>query len=70
VLDPVAPRAECALALSVLLELALVHMEQGIVRVADAQPTELERSPAYRAQVARLEAAAGVLGSPAGAVAA
>lgn len=70
VLDPVASRTECALALCVLLELALVHLEQGTVRVADAQPTELERSPAYRAHVARLEVAAGVLGPPAGAVAA
>jgi single-stranded-DNA-specific exonuclease len=70
VLDPVAPRAECALALCVLLDLALVQMEQGTVRVADAHPTELERSPVYRAQVAGLEAAAAALGAPAAAVAA
>jgi len=69
-LDPVAPRAECALALCVLLELALVNMEQGTIQVADAQPTELERSPAYRAQVASLEAAAAALGAPAAAAAA
>ena len=61
-LDSVAPRAECALALCVLLELGLVHLEQGTVRVADAQPTELERSIAYRGQVAALEAAAAALG--------
>ena len=69
-LDSVAPRAECALALCVLLELGLVHLEQGTVRVADAQPTQLERSIAYRGQVAALEAAAAALGAPAAAVAA
>ena len=68
-LDAVAPRGECALALSVLLELALVHVEEGAVRVADSQPTQLEQSGTYRAAVTRLNAAAAAFGSQAAPVA-
>ena len=70
VLDPVAPRAESALALRILLELSLVEMEQGVLRVAEARPTQLDRSAAYRAQLASLDAAATALGLEPDAVAA
>jgi single-stranded-DNA-specific exonuclease len=69
-LDPAAPRAESALALRVLLELSLVEMEQGVLRVGDARPTQLDRSPAYRAQLASIDAAATALGVQPDAVAA
>ena len=52
VLDAVAPRAQAALALRVLLELSLAHIEQGTLRLADARPTQLEQSAAYRAHLA------------------
>jgi hypothetical protein len=58
VLDEAATRADCAFALSVLLELSLVTMEEGTVRLADAQPTDLEASAAYCAERGRLERAA------------
>jgi hypothetical protein len=69
-LDAVAPRAQAALALRVLLELSLAQMEQGTLRLADARPTQLEQSGAYRAHVASLDAAAAALGEPPAAVAA
>ncbi|MFL5970694.1 MAG: single-stranded-DNA-specific exonuclease RecJ [Gaiellaceae bacterium] len=69
-LDPVAPRTESALALRVLLELSLAQMEQGTLRLADARPTQLEHSAAYRAHVTSLDAAAAALGEPPAAIAA
>ncbi len=69
-LDPVASRAGAALALRVLLELSLAQIEDGTVRLVDAQPTQLERSAAYRTHVASLEAAAAVLRVQAPAIAA
>jgi hypothetical protein len=69
-LDAVAPRAQVALALRVLLELSLADVEQGTMRLADAGPTQLERSAAYRAHVASLDAAAAALGEPPAALAA
>jgi len=65
-LDAVCARADSALALRVLLELSLVEIEQDTVRVLDAGPTQLERSAAYRAHVARLQDAAAALGMAAG----
>jgi single-stranded-DNA-specific exonuclease len=70
ILEAVAPRAESALALRILLELSLIEMEQGLLRVADARPTELEHSPAYRTQLASLDVAAAALGAEPAAVAA
>jgi single-stranded-DNA-specific exonuclease len=64
-LAPIATRADSALALRVLLELSLVQIGEGLVRVTDAQPTQLERSRAYREEVAALEAAAARAGSAA-----
>jgi single-stranded-DNA-specific exonuclease len=65
VLDEVASRPDCAFALSVLLELSLVTMEEDTVSVTDARPTDLEASAAYRAERARLEGAAMNLAPPA-----
>jgi single-stranded-DNA-specific exonuclease len=65
VLREFATGADCAFALSVLLELSLVTMEEGTVRLADARPTDLESSAAYRAERARLERAATRLAPPA-----
>ena len=70
VLDELAPRAMSALALRILLEVALIEMEPGLLRVADARPTELENSIAYRTQLASLDAAAAALGAEPDAVAA
>jgi single-stranded-DNA-specific exonuclease len=64
-LDPIASRADAALALRVLLELSLVQIEDGTVLLLDAQPTQLERSPGYRAHVAALQEAAARLAPPA-----
>ena len=55
-LDPIASRTQCALALQVLVELALVEIDGGTVRLLDARPTRLEESPAYRAQAAPIAA--------------
>ena len=65
VLDGVAPCADCVFALSVLLELSLVTMEEGTVRLSDAQPTDLARSAAYCAERDRLDRAAARLAPPA-----
>ena len=50
-LDGIASRVDCACAVRVLHELSLVAIEQGLLRVVDAEPTRLERSAAYRARV-------------------
>ncbi|MDQ3720447.1 MAG: hypothetical protein M3350_06675, partial [Actinomycetota bacterium] len=56
------PRASaaCGRVVRVLLELDLVEVEEGaepLLRVTDSPRTELERSAAYRAYAARLDAA-------------
>jgi hypothetical protein len=48
VLDSIAPRTDCALALRVLLELSLIRIDGGVAHVPDARPTALEHSEAYR----------------------
>ena len=60
----IASHSDCALALRVLLELDLVEVEDGTVRLLGARPTELEWSAAYRAHVAALEEAAARLAPP------
>ena len=70
VVEPVASRADCASAIRVLLELSLVRIEQGVLRVVDAQPTQLDRSAAYRAWVAWLGADAPARGAEPAAVSA
>ena len=60
--------ATCARVVRVLTELSLVEVEQGpepLLRVTDAPRTELERSAAYRAYAARLEAISGRASAPA-----
>ena len=69
-LDPIATRADCAFALRVLVDLSLVQIEQGMVRLLESRPTQLEASPAYRDHVARLRAAAAALGGDAAPLAA
>jgi single-stranded-DNA-specific exonuclease len=54
--------ATCGRVVRVLIELSLVEVEEGpepLLRVTDTPRTELERSQAYRAYAARLEALAG-----------
>jgi hypothetical protein len=60
--SPAVSAADCGAALRALREVGLVEAERGSLRVLDAAPTQLERSPAYRAHVARLEAAHAALG--------
>jgi single-stranded-DNA-specific exonuclease len=55
-LDPIASRTQCSLALQVLLELALIEMNRGEIRLLEARPTRLEESPAYRAQATPIAA--------------
>jgi single-stranded-DNA-specific exonuclease len=62
VLGPVAPATDCAVAVQVLVELELARAENGSVRLLDAAPKQLERSPAYRAHAAWLEGAASCVG--------
>ena len=69
-LDPIAARADCAFALRVLLDLSLVQIEQGMVRLLESRPTQLEASPAYRDHVARLQTATAALGGAAAPIAA
>ena len=69
-LDPIASRADSAFALRVLLDLSLVQIEQGTVRLLESRPTQLEASPAYREHVARLQAATAALGGDAAPIAA
>jgi hypothetical protein len=52
VLDAIAPRADCALALRILTELSLVRIDGQVVHVPDARPTKLEHSEAYRTRTA------------------
>ena len=60
-LASIAARADCAFALRVLIELALIQIEEGTVRLLEMQPTRLENSAAYRAHVTWLDAAAAAL---------
>jgi hypothetical protein len=60
-LDGTAARADCAFALSVLLELSLIKVEEGTVRLVEAPHTQLDRSRAYATRVAKLAAAAAAL---------
>jgi hypothetical protein len=63
-------RADCALAVRALAELGLAGVDGDVVRLLDPRPTQLDDSAAYRAQVAWIQAAGGVLGAPAARIAA
>ena len=54
-------RWDSAVAVRALAELSLVELEGDVVRVLGARPTQLERSAAYRAHLALLEAASACL---------